>query len=48
MGGTGLGLSIVKHLVLAMEGDVGMEANDPQGAVFFVELAAASPDGNKA
>ncbi len=41
MGGTGLGLSIVKHLVHVMDGEVGMEPNQPQGAVFFVELHAA-------
>ncbi len=41
MGGTGLGLSIVKNLVIAMDGRVGVEANAPQGAVFWVELPAA-------
>lgn len=40
-GGTGLGLSIVKHLVLAMEGRVGVRDNLPAGSVFFVELPAA-------
>lgn len=47
MGGTGLGLSIVKHLIHAMEGEVGMEPNDPKGAVFFVELQAAA-EGQRA
>lgn len=37
-GGTGLGLAIVKHLVGAMNGRVGVEANQPQGSVFWVEL----------
>ena len=41
MGGTGLGLSIVKHLVVAMDGRVGVEANGRRGAVFWVELPAA-------
>jgi len=37
-GGTGLGLAIVKHLVGAMNGRVGVEANQPHGSVFWVEL----------
>ena len=37
-GGTGLGLAIVKHLVLAMHGDVGMEAATPRGSIFWVTL----------
>lgn len=41
MGGTGLGLSIVKHLVLAMGGEVGVEDRPPRGARFFVELKRA-------
>jgi two-component system phosphate regulon sensor histidine kinase PhoR len=41
MGGTGLGLSIVKNLVLAMDGEVGVEGNTPQGAVFWVDLPVA-------
>jgi two-component system phosphate regulon sensor histidine kinase PhoR len=41
MGGTGLGLSIVKHLVESMGGDVGVEANEPRGSRFWVELRVA-------
>jgi two-component system phosphate regulon sensor histidine kinase PhoR len=38
MGGTGLGLSIVKHLVAIMDGDVRVEAAEPSGARFVVDL----------
>lgn len=41
-GGTGLGLSIVKHLVESMGGEVGVEANAPQGSIFWLRLARAS------
>ena len=41
-GGTGLGLSIVKHLVESMGGEVGVEANPPQGCIFWLRLARAS------
>lgn len=41
VGGTGLGLSIVKHLVEAMAGRVGVEAVDPHGSRFFLDLPAA-------
>ncbi len=41
LGGTGLGLAIVKHLVEAMGGKVGVEANQPAGALFWVDLPAA-------
>jgi two-component system phosphate regulon sensor histidine kinase PhoR len=41
VGGTGLGLSIVKHLVETMAGDVGVEANEPRGSIFWLELPAA-------
>jgi len=41
MGGTGLGLSIVKHLVESMGGQVGVDANEPQGSTFWVELHSA-------
>ncbi len=37
-GGTGLGLSIVKHLVNAMDGDVGMEPRSEGGSIFYIEL----------
>src|SRR5262249_14437936 len=38
MGGTGLGLAIVKHLTEAMRGQVGVDAGNPRGSVFWVEL----------
>jgi two-component system phosphate regulon sensor histidine kinase PhoR len=41
MGGTGLGLSIVKHLAEAMGGRVGVEANEPQGSIFWIDLPSA-------
>lgn len=41
VGGTGLGLSIVKHLALAQRGDVGVEANEPQGSIFWFRLPLA-------
>jgi len=37
-GGTGLGLAIVKHLVNGMGGRVGMEANHPEGSVFWFSI----------
>ena len=43
VGGTGLGLAIVKHLAEAMEGSVGVEANQPTGSVFWLELPEAPP-----
>jgi two-component system phosphate regulon sensor histidine kinase PhoR len=42
MGGTGLGLSIVKHLVEAMNGQVGVERRSPQGSIFWFTLPATS------
>ena len=39
VGGTGLGLAIVKHLVESMDGQVGVEPNQPRGTTFWVELA---------
>lgn len=42
-GGTGLGLSIVKRLVEAHEGTVRVEANQPRGTVFVVELPLKRP-----
>jgi two-component system phosphate regulon sensor histidine kinase PhoR len=40
-GGTGLGLSIVKHLVESMDGEVGVEPNEPSGCIFWLRLPAA-------
>jgi two-component system phosphate regulon sensor histidine kinase PhoR len=40
MGGTGLGLAIVKHLVLAMNGEVGVEPAQPHGSIFWISLPA--------
>ena len=37
-GGTGLGLAIVRHLVEAMNGEVGVRNATPQGAVFWVRF----------
>ena len=42
MGGTGLGLAIVKHLVEAMEGSVGVVANEPRGSRFWVSLPSVA------
>jgi two-component system phosphate regulon sensor histidine kinase PhoR len=42
MGGTGLGLSIVKHLVVAMHGEIYVTDNPNGGSVFRVTLPAAS------
>jgi two-component system, OmpR family, phosphate regulon sensor histidine kinase PhoR len=39
-GGTGLGLSIVKHLVESMDGEVGVEPNEPSGSIFWLRLPA--------
>ena len=44
-GGTGLGLSIVKHLVESMDGEVGVEPNQPAGSIFWLRLRRASPIG---
>ncbi len=42
-GGAGLGLAIVKRLVEAHQGNIHVEANEPHGAVFVVQLPAARP-----
>jgi two-component system phosphate regulon sensor histidine kinase PhoR len=41
-GGTGLGLSIVKHLVESMDGEVGVEPNEPSGSIFWLRLPEGS------
>jgi two-component system, OmpR family, phosphate regulon sensor histidine kinase PhoR len=41
MGGTGLGLSIVRHLVTAMDGEVGVDPREPRGSIFWVRLPLA-------
>jgi two-component system, OmpR family, phosphate regulon sensor histidine kinase PhoR len=45
MGGTGLGLAIVKHLSVAMNGRVGVRANEGTGSVFWVRLPAVDAPG---
>ena len=42
VGGTGLGLSIVKHLVVAMQGDVSVESEYQRGTTFRVTLKRAT------
>jgi signal transduction histidine kinase len=37
-GGTGLGLAIVKHIVLAHEGNVGVESRPERGSKFTIRL----------
>ncbi len=37
--GTGLGLALVKELAIQMEGRVGVESSEGQGATFWLELA---------
>jgi two-component system phosphate regulon sensor histidine kinase PhoR len=44
-GGTGLGLSIVKHLVESMGGEVGVDANQPQGSIFWLRLPLSDGGG---
>jgi signal transduction histidine kinase len=35
-------LSIVKHLVESMGGTVGVDGNEPNGTVFWIELSRAT------
>ena len=42
--GTGIGLYLVRSLVENYDGSVRVEGNDPEGAVFVVELAVANGD----
>jgi PAS domain S-box-containing protein len=42
--GTGLGLYLVKTLIERYDGSVWVEDNEPEGAVFVVELQKASPE----
>ncbi|MBZ0270483.1 PAS domain-containing protein [bacterium] len=45
LGGTGLGLAIVKHLVEAMGGQVGVDAVEPHGSIFWIALPSAPAGG---
>jgi signal transduction histidine kinase len=45
-GGTGLGLYLVRTLIDAYGGAVWVEDNDPEGAVFVVELPIAESDAD--
>ncbi len=40
-GGAGLGLAIVKRLVEAHQGTIHVEGNEPEGAIFVVQIPAA-------
>ncbi len=46
-GGTGLGLSIVKGYILALNGTIEVEKNQPQGLIFKVELPIKTSYLNK-
>ena len=41
VGGTGLGLYICRELVRRMHGQIWVEAGDPQGSVFVIDLPKA-------
>ena len=47
IGGTGLGLYIARELVRRVNGRIWVEPNDGQGSVFYVEVPAATPAGEK-
>jgi two-component system sensor histidine kinase BarA len=42
-GGAGLGLAIVKRLVEAHQGTIHVEGNEPEGAIFVVQIPAGRP-----